>query len=47
MRKLIYSIAILVVLFTAACNNSEKPAQTATDSLSTILKRGSNTMMGN
>ena len=35
MRKLIYSIAILVVLFTAACNNSEKPAQTATDSLST------------
>ncbi len=35
MRKLFYSIAILVVLFTAACNNSEKPAQTATDSLST------------
>ena len=35
MKKLIYSIAILLALFTAACNNSEKPTQTATDSLST------------
>ena len=35
MKKLIYSIAILVALFTAACNNSEKPVQTATDTLST------------
>lgn len=36
MRKLIYSIAILVSLFSAACNNSEKPAEAATDSTSTI-----------
>ena len=35
MKKLIYSIAILVALFTAACNNSEKPVETATDTLST------------
>jgi len=35
MKKLIYSIAMLVALFTAACNNSEKPVETATDTLST------------
>ena len=35
MRKLIYSIAILVLLFSAACNSSEKPAEVATDSTST------------
>lgn len=35
MRKLIYSIAILVLLFGAACNSSEKPAEATTDSLST------------
>jgi Cu(I)/Ag(I) efflux system membrane fusion protein len=35
MRKLIYSIAILVLLLSAACNSSEKPAETAIDSLST------------
>jgi len=33
MRKLIYSIAILVLLFGAACNNSEKPSEAKTDSL--------------
>jgi len=32
MRKLIYSIAILVLLFSAACNSSEKPAAVAADS---------------
>ena len=35
MRKLIYSIAILVLLFSAACNSSEKPAAVEADSLST------------
>jgi hypothetical protein len=34
MRKLIYSIPMLVLLFIAACNSSEKPAEIATDSLS-------------
>ena len=35
MRKLFYSIAILVLLSSAACNSSEKPAKAKTDSLST------------
>jgi hypothetical protein len=35
MRKLINSIAIVVLLFSAACNSSEKPAEAKTDSLST------------
>jgi hypothetical protein len=35
MKKLIYSLAILVLLFSAACNSSEKPAEAKTDSLST------------
>ena len=34
MRKLINSIAIVVLLFSAACNSSEKPAEAKTDSLS-------------
>jgi len=35
MRKLIYSIATLVLLFIAACNSSEKPAAVAADSTNT------------
>lgn len=36
MKKLFYSIAILVLLFTLACNSSEKPVAVATDSTSTL-----------
>ncbi len=39
MRKLVYSIAILVLLFSAACNSSEKPAEAKIDSLSTQTAR--------
>lgn len=35
MKKLVYSIAILAVLFFAACTSSEKPAAITTDSTST------------
>ncbi|MDP3468583.1 MAG: heavy metal-binding domain-containing protein [Daejeonella sp.] len=35
MKKLIYSIAILGLLFSSACNSTEKPAEAATDSIAT------------
>lgn len=34
MRKLIYSVAIVVILSIVACMNSEKPSTTAIDSIS-------------
>lgn len=35
MRKLINSIAVSIILFLAACSNSEKPAETSADTIST------------